>query len=460
MKAPEEAERNSKIDSQPDHRIGWLAAFVAVSVIGVLSMFLWFNLNKGTPAKEKPSEKEEAAKSDVVDLGKSESRIEVASVTRVSPAAKFSVTGTVEPNQQQLQQITPLVSGRVKNISVSLGDYVSRGTLLITIDSPAVAELHGKLHEAETRLRLAKTTLHRVKQSANRVLILKAAATLAESESNLARTQKLVSEGLTARKDLISAEAEHERAKAEYNFQKDISLNREVSEAKAQLSTAETETEHIRDGLRALDARLPREGEKTDHDISTIELRSPIPGTVIERLVNPGSGFDQGKPLLTIANTATLWVIANVPEKQMSFIKVGTPARVLLSGEAITGKVSYIDPRLNEDTRTARVRVEIKNSKQKIQVGSFAQIEFTKTANIQTAELFVSKAAVHSVNGKAVVFVRSDSGEYTVRKVEVGDAVADLVPVFNGLSAGENVAAKGSFVLKSKLLKDTFGEDD
>lgn len=458
MQAPNDVDSGTqKVYKQPAQSRGWLVALLLVGIAVACSAFLWFNLSKQAPKGEE--EKEEAAKSNRVELNK-ESATEIATVvaSATRPAGNFSVTATVEANQQQLQQITPLVSGRVRNIYVSLGDNVAPGMLLLKIDSPQVAELHGKLHEAETRVKLATLAVKRVKESASRVNILKSKASLDEAEATLKRTKQLVSEGLTAKKDLVAAQSEYDRAAADYNFQKDVSLNREVAEAQAEYSTATTEADHLVDGLRALDAHLPKEGQTKNHDISTIDLRSPIAGTVIERFVNKGSGFEQGKPLLTIANTSNLWVMANVPEKQMAHVRVGSAARIVIDDKTVTGTVNYIDPRLNEDTRTARVRVEIANPGNKLKAGNFAQVEFQEPP--EYASVYVPESAVQTVEGQRVVFVKVSDGQFAVRKITTGLTVSDMVPVLAGLKPGEVVAANGSFVLKSKLLKEQFGDDD
>lgn len=462
MQAPEEMDSSSsKGYLRPPQSRGWLVTGVIIGTAAVLCLVLWFSLSRRT-LKENPAEEKKEGSSTTVELepgAHGTPGLQLVTVNNKVPLSTFSVAGTVEPNQQQLQQITPLVSGRVENIFVTLGAHVKPGTLLLSFDSPQVAELHGKLHEAETKLRLATINLNRVQQAANRVSVLKAKATLDEAESTLKRTKQLVSDGLTARKDLVAAQSEYERAVADYNFQKDISLNREVAEAKATLQTAQTEAEHIHDGLKALDARLGNEAEGREHDISRIELRSPIAGTVIERFANAGAGFEQGKPLLTIANTSILWVIANIPENLMAQIYVGSPAKVLLGSKTVTGKVSYIDPRLNEDTRTSRVRIEIANPEQKIQVGAFAQIEFI-AAMKEPGALFVPEAAVQTVNGKIVVFVHDKAGKFSLRNVTIGTTSAGYVPILSGLSLGEEIAANGAFILKSKLLKQQFGDQD
>ena len=452
----------NNIPQSGNQRRAWVVAMVIIAIVLAIYAIVWSsvaNKSEKPPSKQEQSKTEGVQGSASAEIESDESNVKVITVSNMAPAAKFMATGSVEPDQQQLQQITVLASGRVETVNVSLGDAVRPGTLLLSIKSPQVAEMHGNLHEAETKLRLAKLTMSRVKQAANRVTILKAKASLDEAESTLKRTKQLVQEGLTAGKELVAAESEYERAQAEYNFQKDISLNKEVSEAQANLSTAETEAEHIRDALKVLDAQMPMDGEGLEHDISTLELRSPIAGVVIERLVNPGAGVEAGRPLLTIANTSSLWVIANVPEREMPNVQLGMPARVLLEGQDISGTVSYIDPRLNEDTRTARVRIVIKNPNNRIQAGSFAQIEFQH--HIQTsATVFIPSAAIQTVAGRTVVFIKENDGKFKTKAVDVGEEIEGLVPVFRGLSQGEQIAANGSFILKSKLLKSQLGGDD
>lgn len=458
MQVPNDVEPGTKkLHKSASESRGWLVTVIVVILAVALSAVLWINLSSRTTQVEET--KKTVTKPNTVDLNKENAQeIKTITVSSSRPSTSFSVTATVEANQQELQQITPLVSGRIRNIYVSLGDNVQKGELLLTIDSPQVAELHGKLHEAETRLHLARLALKRVNEAASRVNVLKSKASLDEADSTLQRTKQLVSEGLIARKDLVAAQSNYDKAKADYEFQKNISLNREVAEAQAEYSTATTESEHLKDGLRALDAKLPVEEESKNHDISMIELRSPITGTVIERFVNPGSGIEQGKPLLTIANTSTLWVIANVPEKEMTRVRIGTSAQIFIGATQVPGKVNYIDPRLNEDTRTARVRLEIKNPGNKLQAGNFAQVEFQEASDHST--IYVPEAAVQILSGDPVVFVRLNNGEFVLRKVKTGPTQAEMVPISGGLKPGEVIATEGSFVLKSKLLKEQFGNGD
>lgn len=444
---------------------GWLFA-IGISAAGLaLSCGLWSNLQSGKP-EPKASTEHQAVSSVQVDADSSTAQqIRVVHASTRPPLIRFSVGGSVEPNQKRVQQITPLAIGRVQSILISTGSKVQKGDLIAIIDSPMVAELHGKLHEAETRLALAKSQLERVTEAANRVNILKAKATLDEAIANYKRDEYLAALGATTRKDLLASESNFRRAQADYDFQNNISLNTEVAQANAELSTADAEVEHLKDGLIALDSSVNMKSEDKDHDIARIELRSPMTGTVLERLANPGSGVDVGKPLATIADTSSIWVWANVPEGQMSQVAKDMPVAVEIEGHPYNGRVNYIDPRITEDTRTGRVRIEIQNLKKTIATGAFAQIEFKRPDIDRKARVYVPEGAIQDIDGENVVFVKTCSTtpgaeSFAMRRVQIGPRCCKLVPVYSGLTTKDEIAENGSFVLKSKFLKDKMGDSN
>ncbi|HEY9734549.1 MAG TPA: efflux RND transporter periplasmic adaptor subunit [Drouetiella sp.] len=461
MQAPEDTSISNKSGGPGKQRKAWLVTCGAVAVVFVLCGILWFAIGNRS-SKNEPEKATEAAEKEgarkALEINQALSEIKIREVGRETPTPMIKITGTIEPNQLKVQEISSLAAGRIADVKVALGDHVAQGAILITMQSPQVAETHGKLHEAETKLKLANLTLQRARQAANKVAILKAKASLDESESTLKRTKQLVSEGLSARKDMVAAQSDYERAQAEYNFQKDISFNREVSDAVASVKTSETEEKHLRESLQALNAQLPSDKEGSEHDISALSLRSPIAGIVIERNVNPGTGVEAGKPLMTIANTASLWVIANVPEVEMQYVRLGMPARVMVDGKVIAGSVSFIDPRLSEDTRTSRVRVVINNPDGRIQTGSFVQIELIRP--IDRSVFYVPASAVQQVEGKNVVFVQDKDKLFDVRPVVTGAETQGMVPIRSGIAVGEKIAVEGAFVLKSKLLKGQLGDAD
>ena len=375
----------------------------------------------------------------------------------------------VEVNQLQSQQATPLVGGRVERVYVAPGDFVRAGAVLATIASPQIAQMHGKLHEAETQHALSERNLQRVQRAENRAAVLQAKARLDEAEATLKRTRRLIELGAGAGKDLIAAETTYKTAKAEYDFQSNISLNRELQEARAAVETARVDVGHIRDEMRALGAPVPEgEDQAHDHDRNTalVALRAPVSGTVTERLVNAGAGIEAGTAMFTIANLSTVWVIANVPEAQVGSIRVGAPAEVrsaALGTSAIAARVSYINPQLNEETRTAQVRLQVGNPSQQLKAGMFVEVGFqTGTSTVAGEELMIPVAAVQRVGDRAVVFVPKDDepGHFAVRDVELGGEADGYRKVLAGLTLGERVVTKGSFVLKTQMLKGEIGEDD
>lgn len=390
--------------------------------------------------------------------------IEIEGVTERPAVALLRMTGTVETNQQQTQQVTPLVSGRVERVNVALGDYVSAGSVIAVISSPDVAEMQGKLREAETRLNSAQRNLQRVQRAENRVAVLQAKAKLDEAEATLKRTKRLIELGVGAGKDLVAAEAVHRSAKAEYDFQSNISLNREVQQAQAELDASRTEVAHLRQSLGALGAAIP--ANDTNHDISLVTVRAPVSGKVVERQVNAGAGVQPGSPMFTVANVSTVWVMANVPEAQMPLMRPGAPAEVrsaALGDKVLYGSVAYIDPRIMEETRAGRVRVELSNPGEQLKPGMFVEVGFqagTAGAGGVGRELVVREEAVQRVGERTVVFVpkEDEEGAFEVREVKLGAVNDGYARILEGLQLGEKVVTKGSFTLKTQMQKGEMGE--
>lgn len=200
------------------------------------------------------------------------------------------------------------------------------------------------------------------------------------------------------------------------------------------------------------------------HSISSLSLRAPISGTITERHVNAGAGVQAGAPLFSIADLSTVWVIANVPESQINSLRPGTPAEVRSAalGQAIAqGRITYIDPMLNESTRTGRVRLEVVNPNQQLKIGTFVEVNFESgAAQAESAtELVVPDEAIQTVENRTIVFVpASKPAHFEAREIQVDGQADGLRKVIAGLKAGERVVTKGSFVLKTQMLKGEMGE--
>lgn len=447
-----------------------VAALLLIAV-SAIALIWWIRSRSAanSPAaaeKEHAEEKEHGAGPEVMlsPEAAEAAGIEVEGTTERPATGLVRVTGTVETNAERTEQATPLVSGRVERVNVVLGDQVRAGTVLAVISSPQIAQMHGKLHEAETQRALAERNLARVMKSENRVAVLQAKARLTEAEATLKRTRRLIELGAGAGKDLIAAETAYQTAKADFDFQSNISLNREVQEAQAAVETARVDVAHIRDEMKALGAPV-QENELQNHrdDSSLVRLLAPASGTVTERLVNAGAGIEAGKPLFTIANNSSVWVIANVPEGQLTAIQQGAPAEIrgtALGDGALAGTVGYIDPRLNEETRTGRVRVELPNPGGRLRAGMFVEVGFQSTTSRgEGQELVVRESALQRIGERTVVFVPKDDepNAYEVREVQVSVIRDGYARVIEGLKLGEKVVTKGSFTLKTQLQKGEMG---
>lgn len=446
-----------------------IVIIAAVSLVALVGVYLIFLRGGGNPPASVNTTQESAHKDVEPEVRLSPEAlaaagIEIEGVTERPAVALLQSTGTVEINEQQSQQATPLVGGRIERVNVKPGDRVQTGTVLAVIASPQIAQMHGKLHEAETQRALAERNLERVLRAENRVAVLSAKARLDEAEATLRRVRRLVELGAGAGKDLVAAETAQRTAKAEYDFQSNISLSREVQEARAAVETTRVDVAHIRDEMRALGAPVP-EGEQHNHhkDTSLVDVRAPVAGTVTERLVNAGAGVEPSKPLFTIGNLNTVWVIANVPEAQIAQVQVGTPVEITaaaLGNESSSGRVAYIDPQLNEDTRTARVRIEMPNPGERLKSGMFVQVGFQ--AGAAAEELVIKSEALQRIGDRTVVFVpkEEEPGAFEIRDVQVGAESGGYTRVLAGLEVGQKVVTKGSFTLKTQMMKGELGDHD
>ncbi|MBA3355702.1 MAG: efflux RND transporter periplasmic adaptor subunit [Pyrinomonadaceae bacterium] len=469
-------EKKTRFGSHRNRNIVLVALMALIAVVAIYALFLRGGRKESTAVNVNAEAAKDAEHGDEHGAGEAEevklspeaiaaAGIEIEGVTERPAVALIKVTGSVETNQQQTQQASPLVSGRVERVNVGQGDVVRAGAVLAIISSPEVAEMHGKLREAETRLRLAERTLQRVQRAENRVSVIQAKAKLDEAEATLRRTRRLIELGAGAGKDLVAAEAGFKTAKAEHDYQNNISVNREVQEAQAAVETARVDAGHLRQSLQTLgDPVATNTRDEHSANISLVALRAPVSGTVVERLVNAGAGIQAGTALFTIANISTVWVIANVPESQVGKIRVGTPAEVrsaALGAGAMVGRVNYIDPRLNEETRTARVRIEMANPGERLKAGMFVEVGFAAgTGGSSDQELVVPSAAVQRIENRSVVFVPKDdeAGAFEVREVELGGEIEGYHRVISGLKLGEKVVTKGSFTLKTQKMKGEMGE--
>ncbi len=184
-----------------------------------------------------------------------------------------------------------------------------------------------------------------------------------------------------------------------------------------------------------------------------LRINAPISGTVIEKHVVPGSAVEAGMALYRIADLTTVWVEAEVAERDIQRLVVGQRARITLDGvpEAdFTGAVTYIYPGLNPETRTGRVRFAVPNTEGRLKLDMYADV----LADLPFGErLTVPVGAVIHAGASHVVFVDLGEGRLEPRHVKVGVGAEGFIEVLEGLREGEVVVTSANFLIaaESKL---------
>ena len=466
------SEETGSSPSTPKKMFAWIITAVIVGIVAIIGITWMATKKSATTAAVESEKKEEAGHSENEEGTEvrldpdslNSAGIQTGGVTQRPAVALLKVTGSVELNPEKTEMATPLVGGRIESVLYGVGDYVQKGAVLAIVSSPQLAEMHGKMNEARTRLNLSQANLARVQKSENRVSILQAKAKLDEAEATLRRTKRLIELGAGAGKDAIAADTNYKTAKADFDFQSNIGLNKEIQTAKAEVETARIDYAELQNQLRALGVseKKLQSNDHANENNSQVAVLAPLAGVITERKFNAGAGIDAATPLFAISNLSTVYVIANVPEASVGKLSIGSVAEITSpSIGTINGRVAYIDPRLDESSRTARVRLEVPNGNGRLRAGMFTEVGFqTGTNAADGEELVIPSEAVQRTGEKTIVFVPKDSepGAFEIREVEVGSDTRGFTRIKSGLEIGEKVVTKGSFTLKTQMQKGEMGE--
>jgi membrane fusion protein, heavy metal efflux system len=187
-----------------------------------------------------------------------------------------------------------------------------------------------------------------------------------------------------------------------------------------------------------------------------VPLKAPIAGTVVERSVSLGQAVHRADDAFKIIDLTHLWVLLDIYEKDLRRVHKGQKVHLRTEarpGEVFEGRVAYVNPLIDEKTRTAHVRVEFDNPDGKLSPGQFVSARILgDPGHAPNEALAVPRQAVQTVDGKSLVFVKKGE-RFERRVVELGLSGGELVEVRLGLEAGEEVATEGAFLLKSELLR-------
>src|SRR5882672_2090107 len=363
-------------------------------------------------APDLPAASTPAAPAEVVLSPEAVSRagLKTAKVEVVDAQASIQLPGTVMADAYREVKVVPIVGGIVTKVQVELGTTVKRGTPLATLFSPELAE-------AQTKY-------------------LSMQAMLIADHQKLQRTQQLVAIGAASRQEFEDVTAVH--------------------------ASHATEVEAARQRLLLLGlSRAHVEALTTPSQIvSDVTVPAPITGVITSRTANLGQVVSMGQELFVVTDLSQVWVIGDLYEQDFQTVHVGseaaltTPAYPTLT---LRGRLTYIDPRVDPQTRTAKVRVEVPNAEGRLRLGMYVTLAFTTPGGERT--VVIPRGAVQTIGERQVVFVPApdEEGKFLARLVQVGPLRGDLVTIRSGVRPGEVVVTEGSFFLRAEMLRNAPG---
>ena len=365
------------------------------------------------PAASPPEEHEDDHPPGVVELTAEQvagAKLTVARAEKRALASAIEATAEIQPTGDGVARVGAHVAGRVTAFKAAVGDPVTRGQVLVIVDSPELGRAKADFLSA---LALAKVT-----------------------------------------RDT----ADRERAL----FEKQISSERDWRQAEAEAVKARAEKEGTENRLHTLgmsDAELSRL-RADSHYSSTTTATSPIDGLVVERPVTLGQMVDPTTTLFTVMDLSQVWVLVDVTERDLAQVQLGQTAVARVAAypdRAYTGTITSIGAVVEPRTRTIRVRVALPNDRGELKPGMFARVTLAGTAGETREGLFVPQAAVQRDGDTPLLFVQRGEHTFERRDVELGRSSGEWLEVARGVSEGETVVTAGSFLLKSELHKARLG---
>ena len=322
---------------------------------------------------------------------------------------QLRTAGMVQPSAYRETRINPLVGGRVTEVKAQLGDYVKEGQIIARIFSSELAEA-----QMQYLTVFANLDFH-IKQDKRY-----------ESLANLGAISKQEQEEVHAK--LLEHHAEHAALREKMKL----------------YGLTDGEINALKD---AADVR------------SEVPVHSPSSGVITARNVNPGQVVTHMDSLFSVTDLSAVWVIAQIYEKDFPIMRIGTKVTITstsLPGRTFHGTISYIDPKIVPETRTAQARIEVANPGQALKIGTFADVLLNTSQ--QQQGLTIPKSAIQSIGTDQMVFVPAGEGRFQLRKVITGEESGDRVRVLSGVNAGEQVVTEGSFFLRAEMARRSSGQ--
>ena len=366
---------------------------------------------------------------EIPEAAQKNANIEIAAVTTTRVPGTLEVTGIVTPDESRVAHVRPLARGVVETVAVSLGSRVNQGQPLLTYDNIELGQLVGEFLTEQAGLRQTQTDLE-VKRT------------------SLERAEALIKIEAIAQRELDVRRAEFRNAEAA------------VSSAQARVSRVEEQLHRFGLSDADLKALAPDAKEAPHRDASHSTLRAPFSGVVTKFDVAAGEVVEPDKELFTVADISTVWVLADVYERDLS--KITRDGTVSIKVDAypdrtFTGRITHVSDIIDPASRTAKVRCVVENRDGALKLDMFAKVVLGTAEERQA--LAVPSDAVQQVDNQSVVFTRQTTTRFERHIVQIGRRSGGLVEILGGLEEGQMVVGKGSFYLKTALLRERIGDE-
>ena len=333
-------------------------------------------------------------------------RVETGIVDYGGMQQDLSLAGKMAYGEDRYSKISSPLQGRVVEVRAHLGDRVKAGAVLLVVDSPDIAQAYSEYVKEDSDLQYA-TRSHEL-------------------------AKDLYSNKALPLKDLKQAENELVKARAEFRRAKE----------------------------RLLSLRVPAEELNKPLDkqqiTSRFEMKSPLTGIVVERMVTPGQsvGGDANQVLFTVADLDMLQVVADVYERDLALVKEGQFAKVKVEAYPevdFPATVASVGDVVDPASRTIKLRAWVNNQDHRLKPEMFARLHIQ--VGDATKILVVPKEAVLESDGKQFVFVVEEPNRYVRHEVKVSNFTTDQMRVLEGLTPGQRIVIKGAVLIKGQEVK-------
>jgi membrane fusion protein (multidrug efflux system) len=334
--------------------------------------------------------------------GRGQLTVELAPAFRAEVDRELAVVGNLIGDQTV--SVVPKTAGRLEQISVKLGDRVSRGQRIAKIEDQEILE---QVKQAEAAFEVAKATIRQRE------------ADLDLAKTNVERSRSLFQRQLLPQQTLDDSEAKYQSAQASLDL------------ARAQNNQSQSRLDELRINLQ-----------------NTI-ITSPVNGFVARRTADPGAFVSANAPIVDVVDIVHVRLVANIVEKDLKQIGVGDSARVEVDaypGESFMGRIARLSPVLDPATRTAPIEVEIPNDQYRLKPGMYARVGIITESHRNA--LVVPTNALVDVSGTRGVYL-SVNNVAAFHPVKIGIEGNERTEILDGLADGDRVVTTGAAGLRN-----------